>query len=159
GLIQNTTFSLHPYGPTTQEGHEYIVLGERSYLERKGQQFRQAVLADPLDFLQRMGSRFLGATLWYVPFVRAQELDRPWMIWMSRLIHPLPFLAMLFLIFSDIWDRLRREQWLIVGVYLLYLLPYVVISYYDRYAVPLLGVKLLLVIWAVDRLVSSTRNR
>jgi hypothetical protein len=32
------------------------------------------------------------------------------------------------------------------------LLPYVAISYYERYAVPLLAVKVLLVLWAVDSL-------
>ncbi len=38
-----------------------------------------------------------------------------------------------------------------MGVYLLYLLPYVGVSYYDRYAMPLLAVKILLVLWSADR--------
>jgi hypothetical protein len=39
------------------------------------------------------------------------------------------------------------------------LLPYIVASYYERYAVPLLTVKVLLVVWAVDRLLSLGRAR
>ena len=39
-----------------------------------------------------------------------------------------------------------------MGLYLCYLLPYIVISYYDRYALPLIGLKVLLVTWAADRL-------
>jgi hypothetical protein len=42
----------------------------------------------------------------------------------------------------------------VLGLYALYLLPYIVVSYYERYAMPLLGVKVLLVLWAVDRLIS-----
>jgi hypothetical protein len=31
-------------------------------------------------------------------------------------------------------------------------MPYIGVTYYERYAVPLLAVKVLLVIWAADRL-------
>jgi hypothetical protein len=154
GLIRNTTFGLHPYGSATREGQEYLLLGETAYLERKRQQFRQAVSADPADFLRRVTDRLLGATLWYVPFDRAEEARQPWACWLSRLTYPLPFLALLVLAVSAIWQPLCRSQMLVIAVYLLYLLPYVVISYYERYAVPLLGVKVLLVIWAGDRLLA-----
>lgn len=53
---------------------------------------------------------------------------------------------------------LRPAQWLVMGVYLLYLLPYIAISYYERYALPLLGVKALVVIWAADRLLVLWRR-
>jgi hypothetical protein len=46
----------------------------------------------------------------------------------------------------------------VIGVYLLYLLPYVGISYYERYAVPLVGVKVLLVVWAVDRCLAFRKS-
>src|SRR5262249_23595454 len=49
-------------------------------------------------------------------------------------------------------ERLHAYQWAVVAVYALYLLPYVGVSYYERYAVPLLGAKVLLVVWAADRL-------
>ena len=43
----------------------------------------------------------------------------------------------------------------IVGLtWLVLLLPYIGTSYYDRYAAPLFGVKVLLVVWAADRLLS-----
>jgi hypothetical protein len=41
-----------------------------------------------------------------------------------------------------------------MGVYVLYLSPYIAISYYERYAIPLLGVKVLLVVWALDRVLA-----
>src|SRR5262249_19396800 len=71
----------------------------------------------------------------------------------------LPFLGVLVLIFTGIWRPLRWEQWAVMGVYLLYLLPYIAISYYDRYSMPLLGAKVLLVVWAGDRLLSLLLER
>lgn len=49
---------------------------------------------------------------------------------------------------------LSWPQWAVMGVYVAYLTPYVAISYYERYAVPLLGVKVLLMVWGGPRLVA-----
>jgi hypothetical protein len=43
----------------------------------------------------------------------------------------------------------------VIGVYLHYLLPYIAARHSKRYAVPLLGAKVLLVAWAPDRLASG----
>jgi len=152
GLLHHTTFTSHPYSSASRERREYKALGEIAFLDRKQEQFRQSVAADPLDFLDRAACRFLGATLWYEPFNPIKEAKRPWSLWFSRLTHPLPFAGLLVLLVAGIWQPLHRWQWFVIGVYLLYLLPYAAISYYERYAVPLLGVKMLLVIWAIDRL-------
>jgi len=61
---------------------------------------------------------------------------------------------LLVVVFPGIAARLHWVQWAVLGVYLLYLLPYIAVSYYERYAVPLLGVKVLLVLWGADRLLS-----
>lgn len=161
GLIQRTTFDRHPYGKSNRERQEYQLLGEMAYLDRKGLQFRQALAADPVDFLDRLASRFLGATLWYVPFDRAAAPRKPWATWLGRLTHPLPFLAALGLLFAAVAGRLPRFGAVVLGAYLLYLLPYVAVSYYDRYAFPLLLVKVLLLIGAIDQLLCllPTRTR
>jgi hypothetical protein len=152
GLIRRSTFAQHPGGGHTAEAREYDSLGESAYVARKAEQFRQAVWADPAGFLDRVAARFVGATLWYVPFDPPQEARRPWALWCSRLTHPLPFLALAVLILSALSGApLRRAEWVVIGVYWLYLLPYVVVSYYERYAFPLVGVKVLLVIFAADR--------
>jgi hypothetical protein len=48
----------------------------------------------------------------------------------------------------------QPAHWTVSGVYLVYLLPYVAVSYYERYTVPLLAVKVLFVLWAIGRLLS-----
>jgi hypothetical protein len=160
GLIRRSTFFHHPGGANHPDGQEYRALGETAFLDCKRQQFRQAVWADPVDFLDRVACRFLGVTLWYEPFDRLDPVGpRSWALWLGRLIHPLPFLAVLVLVFAAVRERLHPAQWAVIGVYWFYLLPYIGASYYDRYGAPLLGVKVLLVIWAADRLLCLLRRQ
>jgi hypothetical protein len=152
GLLQLDAMRLHPSSKDSpRERREFQELGETAYLDHKGQQFAGAVRADPEDFLDRVAGRFLGATLWYIPFDRAAEASRPWLLWLKRLTHPLPFLALVLLLATAVREPLSRTQGVVIGVYVLYLLPYVAVSYYDRYAAPLVVVQTLLVLWAADR--------
>ncbi|HEX4589875.1 MAG TPA: hypothetical protein VH120_08105, partial [Gemmataceae bacterium] len=132
GLIQASTFKTHPVANVQGSRREYKRLGEIVFLEEKGAEFRAAVRADPLDFLDRFANRFLGATVWYVPFDADEETKRPWSFWTSRLTHPLPFLCLLVLLLTAIRTPLVPAQRAVIGVYACYLLPYVIVSYYDR---------------------------
>jgi hypothetical protein len=156
GLIQISTFVRHhPNSPEAwRERLEYKTIGEMAYIDRKRELFWQAVRADPLDFLERLTDRFLGATLWYEPVYRPDKTGRPWVLWLSRLSHPLPFLAVLGLIGMAFVKQLHWAQWAAIGIYLVYLSPYVAVSYYDRYAAPLLAVKVLLVLWVIDHVLA-----
>ncbi len=159
GLIQNRTFASHPYGAAGRERLEYNALGEMAFLDHKREQFWESVRADPLDFLDRVACRFLGTTLWYEPFDRDGEAKRPWVLWSSRLTYPLPFLGFLVLAVSAVWCGLTRVQWAVMGIYAIYLLPYIAASYYERYGVPLVGLKVLLVLLAGQRLWALWRSR
>jgi hypothetical protein len=158
GLIQRTTFGSHPHMTAGRERQEYQDRGEVAFLDQIRQRFWQAVSANPLDFLKRVVDRFLGATLWYVPLDRTDGAMRPWHLWFNRLLHPLPFLGLLVLLCTDGRRPLLWGQRVVLGIYGLYLLPYIGISYYERYGGPLLGVKVLLVLWAVDRLLSLRKD-
>jgi prepilin-type N-terminal cleavage/methylation domain-containing protein len=158
GMIQGSTFRNHPYAAANQERLEYQTVGEIAFIDHKRQQFWESVWADPLDFLDRVANRFFGAALWYVPFDRAKEARRPWVLWFNRTIHPLPFLAMLVLLGTSVRERLHPAQWVVIGVYLFYLLPYIGASYYERYGIPLIGVKAVLVLWGLDRVLSLIRG-
>jgi hypothetical protein len=139
-------------GLVNQEGREYASLGEIAFLDKKREQFWQSVAEDPASFLRRVGNRLLAATVWYVPGEVAQQARRPWLVALIRLLHPLPFLALVFLLLTRRWRPLSRVEAMVMLLYLLYLLPYVVISYWERYAAPLLGIKVLLILWAAERL-------
>jgi hypothetical protein len=148
GLLRD--FNGHPYGSPGPERQLYKEIGEIAFIEQKRELFNKAVRDDPLEFADRVACRFLGATLWYVPFNRSEVTQRPAVTWTSRALHPLPFLALLLLAMSAAWRRLHWIQWAVMGAYVLYLGPYIAVSYYERYAMPSLAVKVLLVIWAAD---------
>jgi hypothetical protein len=152
GLLQN--FNGHPYGSAGPERRRYKELGEIKFIDERRDMFWKAVREDPLDFADRVACRFLGATLWYVPFNRSDVTQRPWVVWTNRVLHPLPFLSVLVLGFTVLWRPLHWSQWAVMGVYLIYIFPYIGVSYYERYAMPLLGVKVLLVLWAADRMLA-----
>src|SRR5262249_47276882 len=141
GILRGRTLGLHPYQRASRERLEYDAFGEAAYLDRKADQFREAVAADPLDLLDRIAARFLGATLWYVPMDRSPAENRSWMTWGQRLTHPLPFLSLLGLVLIGVRDRPHPVVWTAIAIYLLYLTPYICTSYYGRYAFPLLAVK------------------
>jgi hypothetical protein len=159
GLIQRTTFLRHPGRAGTREGGAYRSLGEVAYLDRKREQFWQAVAADPEEFLDRVAARFVGALFWYVPFDREGESLRPWTLRLCRLTHPLPSLAIVLLALTAMWRPLDPRQTAIVGIYLVYHLPYIAMSYYERYTTPLLALKVLLVVWALDRMLPTAPRR
>jgi hypothetical protein len=154
GILQARTLGLHPGQRGSRERRAYDALGETAYLDRKAEQFRAAVAADPLDFLDRVAERFLGATLWYAPIDRSPTDNAPWWLLVQRLAHPWPFVGLVVLVLVGILESLPRVTWIVIAVYLLYLTPYIGASYYERYAFPLLAAKVLLVVWALDRLVS-----
>ncbi len=153
GLLQGSAFQGHPYmGLVNQEGREYARQGEMAFLDKKREQFWQSVSEDPAGFLRRFGNRLLAATLWYAPGEVAQQAGQPWLITLVRLLHPLPFLALVSILITRRWRPLASAESMVILLYLFYLLPYIVVSYWERYAAPLLGLKVVLVIWAADRL-------
>jgi len=137
-----------------QERGQYQALGEVAFLDLKRKQFWAAVAADPVDYFDRVCHRFLAATIWFEPLFPAEAAKRPWLLWLDRLVHALPFLGFCILCFRALSQPLHPFQWTVMSIYVLYLLPYVLISYYDRYALPLLGVKVLLVVWGAGTMAS-----
>ena len=153
GILKGASFGDHPY--TSAWGvqrRKYKEMTEIPYLDEKKALFLQMVKDDPLEFADRVAARFFAATLWYTPFNRGDVRERPWVVWTYRVLHPLPFLAAIALLFSAFLRPLSWAQVVVIGIYFLYLMPYVGVSYYERYAIPLLAVKVILVIWAADRM-------
>jgi hypothetical protein len=152
GVLHDPIWKSHPTNANNAERKEYKRLGEVAFLDHKRAQFWESVQADPADFAKRIGTRFLESTLWYAPYTAYDEGRRPWSVRASRVTHPLPFLALLLLLASSRWRPLTPVQWIVIGVYVTYLLPYVIISYYERYKMPLVGAEVLLVVWGIGAL-------
>ena len=134
GLIRDATFATHPNNASgTKERLEYQELGEMAFLDHKREQFWEAVWADPQSFLDRVADRLLGSTVRYVPFNRDEPTRRPWAYLVNRIVYPLPFLAAVLLVATAIRWPLHPIQWAVIGIYCLYLTPYIAVSFYNRY--------------------------
>jgi hypothetical protein len=157
GVLTVAAIGAHPSNGTSQERQEYERLGEPDYVARKWEQFAEAVWADPLDFLNRLASRFLCATVWYESPDAPRDARRPWLIWLNRCTHPLPFVALVVLLVVGIQGGMKALDWFVISIYVAYLSPYIVASYYDRYGLPLIGVKVLLLVCAMERLAAYWR--
>jgi hypothetical protein len=119
--------------------------------------FRRSVASDPLDFCDRIACRPLGITLWFMPVHREHVTERPWRVLLARILHPIPFVSLLVLSFFAFRQPLNKAELVAAGIYVLYFVPYALISYYDRYGLPMLGVKTLLVLFAANRLANLVR--
>lgn len=138
GVLHHPIFISHPNAGDNPERRAYDRLGETAYLEQKWNQFYQAVRDNPLDFVQRTANRFLEATLLYVPFNPKVTSLRPGMARLAQWVYPTPFLCLVLLQATSPWQPLTWAQRVVIGVYLAYLQPYVLVGYYDRYKFPLL---------------------
>lgn len=154
GMLKGGSFGDHPYASSGLQRREYKRMGEIPFLDEKKNLAMQMIREDPLEYADRVAARFFGATLWYTPFNRGDVRDRPWLVWTYRVVHPLPFLAAVALIFSAFLRPIAWIQVIVIGIYFLYLMPYVGVTYYERYAIPLLAVKVILVVWAADRMLA-----
>jgi hypothetical protein len=162
GVLRAPAFSNHPSGHNGEERRWYQQVGETAYLDEKWHLFRDAVRANPGDFVQRVTNRFLAATLVYVPFNPSDEVRRPGVLWLNRLAYPLPFLCLLVLVCTARWRPLTHAQRIVMGVYVVYLLPYVLVSYYERYKFPVIVAEAALLVWGIDRArqwLQATRRR
>jgi hypothetical protein len=68
-----------------------------------------------------------------------------------RLIYPLPFLGLVTIVATRRW---ARDNLVVIALvaYVAYLTPYMIVAYYRRYAIPLLGLQVMFETWGLDSL-------
>jgi hypothetical protein len=154
GVLSLPVQLLHPYA-NSQERARYQALGEMEYLDRRRHEFIAELKKDPFRYLQKVWNRFLATTTVYYPLDRDESGPE---LWLKTVTHPLPFWALVLLLGLDRkpWSPAKAAAYLCYGAYLL---PYVLVSYYERYALPLLGVKVLFCFWAWDLLIPAKGDR
>lgn len=153
GLISEH-FQFHPYWPSSKEGKIYRQLGETQYLTEKSSKAKAAVLSNPSGYCRKLSARFLAATILFHSQFPATEKTVGFK--MTCAIAVIPFVGFLCLLFSKVH---RKSNWRtpVLCMYVFYLLPYVIVSYYERYAVPIVLVKTILtlylfsVIWELSK--------
>jgi hypothetical protein len=148
GLLDYQAMSKHPYHAGVEQDR-YVALGEIAYVETKKNRFLQQRRDDPQEFLTRVKRRLVGVTLFPLGFSEYSFFSP--MLPFMWLLYPLPCIAVFTLVARRVAGRpMSSIQFWSIVVYVAYLLPYIICSYYPRYGFPLLIIKMMLCFWLVS---------
>jgi hypothetical protein len=146
GVLRDETCHTHPFQTAGTERSRYVKLGEMAYLDEYRTRAAEAIRRDPVGYLIRVKNRLLAATCVYYSFVVGEGRGR---VLVRSLLYTLPFLGLLAMVLSGRWLRDPLPRIALV-VFVTYLTPYVLVAYYRRYALPLLGLQVMFEIWGLD---------
>ncbi len=145
GVLRDETGNTHPFRNAGTERARYRELGEIAYLDDYRARTLEMIRRNPFGYLAKVRNRFLAATIFFHPFSRNEGARQ---VLIRSLIYPLPFLALVVIVVSRGWARNRLVVIALV-IYGTYLTPYLLVAYYRRYAMPLLGLQVMFEIWAL----------
>jgi len=142
GIVDTKLSRVHPYHQGNPDAKQYSDLGEAEFLKLKKQEWQVAMRNHPLDYFERTANRMIAAFVWTVPY-RDSELVRSWRLNMKRCWTLLVTASVIFLLvrLPSPMNPLVRSA-LVVG--LLYLTPYLLVSYYERYDTAVFPLRLFL---------------
>ncbi len=141
GVLDMNTTALHPYIADGKLREIYEAKGEIRFVSDCGVLARESILSEPGHYGVRVLRRLLAATLIYQAHDRVDSSNR-WIVILTTVVFPFPAFAILaMLCFKRRWNKRVKAA---VAIYCMLLLPYVLVSYCERYAMPLIGIKLYL---------------
>lgn len=147
GIVDATLSKVHPFHAQNPEAKIYDQLGEAKYLKVKRQEWAESVLSDPLNTVRLVINRCGAAFVWSQPYGQ-HERNRSWALSAKRVWTIAITLAVLRLITVSATPMVSSALW--VG--LLYLMPYLLISYYERYDMAVFPLRLFLLLSAIESL-------
>lgn len=158
GVLDLESLKNHPCHSRGLQHARYLEMGETAFISEKGNEAINAILRSPFSYLQRMVNRFLAATIFPPSWsMYNSQTENVWISFLKKMVFPVPFVFAIVLMVSQCSRRVKNGARIAIAIYALYLVPYVMISYYDRYAIPLLGIKMLMVIFGINCLGTHLR--
>jgi len=156
GVVDSETFRTHPaLRPYGSEAENYVRLGEYEFLKLKRGIWWNRLRADPNRFVNNTANRFVAALLWYQP---TSLYEHPKVVAINRCWKLLPIISLMLILF-DYTQPIPNWVYTAVSLWLLVLLPYSIVSYYDRYSWPTMPMQVIIVVYAAHRLATRIRTR
>jgi hypothetical protein len=154
GLFDEAFEKKHPVWHVKDDPNApYRKLGEIKFLDTYKEKILIALKKDPYRYLYNVKNRLCAALIVYYPHHRYEDLSALF----SGLLHPLPFLCFI-LILCVKGHRSSDYFKTALLIYIIYLIPYIIVSYYVRYSIPLTPLKLIFIAWGADLILLATRN-
>lgn len=136
----------HPFS-SSAEAEKHASIGETAYIEERVSRLRNEFWNHGWRYLLHCRNRFCAATVFFIPIFPEEEYGT-WII-ITRVLYALPWSV--FVSSIAIAKPLSREQKIALVCMVSFLIPYILVSYYGRYLVPLAGARCLLLIWGLQR--------
>ena len=153
GVLDAVTTGQHLWPYDGPERRRYVEVGETEFLKEKWSPVTESILRSPTGWLRRVANRFVCATLYYHSYTAAYE-RWVWPMRFKRLVYVLPFLSVVAGLILKRRSRAAAQFLNAIQIYVVVLMPYILVSYDDRYVVSLLPIKLLLILYAINALLS-----
>jgi hypothetical protein len=159
GVLNLSTSRVHPGSGIDEQYQRYAEIGEIAFLEEKGMLARADIVSNPFKYLNRMTNRLFAACIYFTTLRSTESLrGEGWPIFLKRLVFPLPLIGFMLIVALRPLP-LEPQVVAAIAIWFLVLLPYVLVSYYDRYAIPVVGMKMLLVLYGIDSIKQATLYR
>ncbi|WP_430450686.1 hypothetical protein [Rhodopirellula europaea] len=152
GIVDMNSFQQHPWLVDNDTRALYAKLGESAFIDHFDPQIREKVMQEPMDCVSRIANRFLSATILWQPLLVDQHSE--WFIVIRSVVFAFPFYGLLVVLFKSKDRRCMRES-VAAHIYIAGLLPYIAITYYERHGIPLIGIKMLLVLYGFETFLGS----
>jgi hypothetical protein len=148
GVVTEEALKHHPGRPGIEQ-EEYRQLGESAYLSKKFEQAKELLADHPGRYLRHCVNRLWTMFVWGDSYFDNSVLPLPH--WFCRVVYPLPLLGLLAILIRRQW---RREP--AAGIAVLatigLTIPYVLVSYYERYEYAFAPAKIVLVYYGLKML-------
>jgi hypothetical protein len=138
GVLNKAGMIEHPFRNYDQ-AVRHAEVGELQFVRQSTAGIEEYALAHPGELARRMAIRVAAVSLVYYPF--QPECQNA--VWLSivRVLYAVPGLAALVCLIN--FRRIDWETRCALGLLAIYFLPYMLISFYERYTVPMLLMKYL----------------
>jgi len=161
GLLDVNTLHQHPY-TNYETKSRYVEIGEMAFMKEHWHWSFLRLHSHPFDAIKRIGVRFIATTLWYSPSI-LDAATYPSMTFVKRCVYPIPFFSMVYLLIKlrqrFAFRTIDPNISIAIAIYVTVLVPYVLVSYYERYAVPIWNIKVILVLYTIHDIYSRSGIR
>ena len=154
GLFDEEFEKKHPVWHVKNDPNApYRKLGEIKFLDTYKEKFLIAFEKNQWQYFCNIKNRLCAALIVYYPHHRYEGLSALF----NGLLHPLSFLCLILMLCVRGHQSSDYFKTALL-IYTIYLIPYIIVSYYVRYSIPLTPLKLLFIAWGVDVVLLSARN-
>jgi hypothetical protein len=161
GLLDGKNLAqVHPYF-NEQARHEYTTMGEVAFIAKYRRAFLASLMENPRDYFSKCANRVLHILLLYPdysPRPKTAPLKANLKYYLKAGFYWIPFAFAIFLLLNP---ASRSEKTIHVGmvIFSVYLMPYVLVGYYNRYRIPLLPVFAVLYFYFLSSLIELWKNK